>query len=221
MASRPISRIRIWDAPTRLFHWAVVILLGFSWWSATAHEMEWHQLSGLTLAGLVVFRLIWGIIGSSTARFSQFVRGPAAVWRYVRSGEHGAIGHNPLGAWSVVLLLLALGTQIGSGLFAVDVDGIESGPLSYLVNFDQGRLASAIHGAAFTFLKILVLLHILAVLFYLLFRKRNLIAPMVIGSQASEMSGKEPLVSAPFWKFAAAAIIAGMSAYALARGFQF
>lgn len=215
------TRIRIWDAPTRLFHWAVVGLLGFSWYTAETHRMDWHQLSGLTLAGLVIFRLLWGVIGSSTARFSQFVRGPRAVLAYIRSGAHGAIGHNPLGAWSVVALLLLLCIQIGSGLFAVDVDGIESGPLSYLIDFDQGRLASEIHDVAFTALKVVVVLHILAVLFYLIFKRRNLIVPMFSGSQTPETPGTEPLVAAPFWRLAVAAIIAGIIAYALARGFQF
>lgn len=215
------ARIKIWDAPTRLFHWSVVGLLGFSWWSAETHRMDWHQLSGLTLAGLVIFRLIWGVVGSSTARFAGFVKGPRAVWAYLRSGGHDAIGHNPLGALSVVALLAVLAAQIGSGLLAVDIDGIESGPLSYLVDFDQGRLASDIHDVMFTILQLLVVLHILAVLFYLVIRRRNLIAPMVIGSQAAEKAGTEPLVAAPVWKLAVAAIIAGMSAYALSRGFQF
>ncbi|MET0364098.1 MAG: cytochrome b/b6 domain-containing protein [Sphingobium sp.] len=219
MASR--ARIKIWDAPTRLFHWSVVGLLGFSWWSAETHRMDWHQLSGLTLAGLVIFRLIWGVIGSSTARFAGFVKGPRAIWTYLRSGGHDAIGHNPLGALSVVALLAVLAAQIGSGLLAVDIDGIESGPLSYLVDFDQGRLASSVHDIMFTILQALVVLHILAVLFYLVIKKRNLIAPMVSGSQTANGPDTEPLVAAPLWRLAVAAIIAGMSAYALSRGFQF
>lgn len=218
---KPRNRIRIWDAPTRLFHWSVVVLLGFSWWSAETHRMEWHQLSGVTLAGLVIFRIIWGVMGSSTARFSQFVRGPGAVWRYVRAGGHDAIGHNPLGAWSVVALLAILCVQIGSGLLAVDIDGIESGPLSYLVDFDQGRLASDVHDTAFAILQGLVALHILAVVFYLVIKKRNLVAPMVSGSQTVDKEDTESLVAAPVWKLAVAAIIAGICAYALARGFQF
>ncbi len=71
--------MRVWDAPTRLFHWALVALLGFSWWSAAVHEMEWHRWSGLTVLALVAFRRVWGVIGSSTARFLRFLKGPSAV----------------------------------------------------------------------------------------------------------------------------------------------
>jgi cytochrome b len=91
-----------------------------------------------------------------------------------------------MGGWSVVAMLAILGTQVVSGLFAVDIDGIESGPLSHLVDFDQGRLASAIHGLCFTVLQALVVLHVLAVIFYLAVRRRNLIGPMVIGSAAAK-----------------------------------
>lgn len=176
----------VWDVPIRLFHWALVLLIGFSWWSAENYRMDWHRLSGQAVLFLIAFRLIWGVVGSDTARFAHFLKGPRAIRAYLTDKQTPAsIGHNPLGGWSVVAMLAILGTQVASGLFAVDIDGIESGPLSHLVDFDQGRLASAIHGLCFTMLQALIALHILAVLFYLAVRRRNLVGPMVTGNAAA------------------------------------
>lgn len=215
--------IRIWDAPTRLFHWALVALLGFSWWSAEVHEMEWHRWSGLTVLALVAFRLVWGLVGGSTARFASFLRGPGAVLGYIRSrGAWTGTGHNPLGGWSVVALLLVLVGQVSAGLFAVDVDGIESGPLSYLVDFEQGRAAAELHETVFNLLLALAVLHVLAVLFYLVVRKRNLISPMVTGKARSATDpAVTPLVAAPWWRLAGAILLSGVLAYGVAQGFQF
>lgn len=175
----------VWDFPIRIFHWSLVALLAFSWWSAENHQMDWHRLSGQAVLFLLLFRLLWGAIGSDTARFRHFIKGPRAIWTYVRSrGEYGPasdVGHNPLGGWSVVAMLLALGAQVVTGLFAVDVDGIESGPLSYLVDFDQGRLASAVHDISFNILIALILLHIVAIIFHLIVRRQNLVGAMVTG----------------------------------------
>lgn len=176
------SRQYVWDLPLRLFHWSLVGLLAFSWWSAENYYMDWHRLSGQAVLFLIAFRLIWGVVGSGPARFAYFLKGPRSIRAYVSHGEVATVGHNPLGGWSVVAMLLALSVQVGTGLFAVDIDGIESGPLSHLVSFDQGRLASAIHGFAFNVLLGLIALHIVAILFYLIVRRRNLIGPMVTGS---------------------------------------
>src|SRR5688500_10801689 len=137
----------VWDGPTRIFHWLLAVLLGFSWWSAETYHLDWHRYSGITILGLVTFRLLWGLFGTSTSRFSHFLKGPWAVWSYARPSSNlpVPVGHNPLGGWSVVVMLLLLAVQVVSGLFAVDIDGIESGPLSHLVDFDQGRTASGIH----------------------------------------------------------------------------
>ncbi|MCE7796226.1 cytochrome b/b6 domain-containing protein [Sphingobium sufflavum] len=185
VADTRIARLRqyVWDAPTRLFHWLLVGLLGFSWYSAETYQMEWHRYSGLAILGLVAFRIVWGFVGSGTARFGGFLKGPRAALAYLRSKGHdeSVAGHNPLGGWSVALLLLLLTVQTLSGLFAVDIDGIESGPLSYLVDFDRGRQAAAIHGAAFALLKLVAALHVAAILFYLVVKRRNLITPMLTG----------------------------------------
>jgi cytochrome b len=181
----PHGAIKVWDGPTRLVHWLLIVLLGFSWWSAETDHMDWHRQSGSVLLGLLVFRLIWGFIGGSTARFSSFVRSPSAVMAYLRTSPAArrATGHNPLGAYSVVVILLLLAVQIGTGLFAVDIDGLESGPLSYLVSFDAGRAAAEIHELSFRLLQVAAVLHVAAILFYLFVRKRNLIGPMVTGTK--------------------------------------
>jgi cytochrome b len=184
-AARP-GRQPGWDLPVRLFHWTIVLLIGFSWWSAEQRQLDWHRYSGYAVLTLILFRLAWGFAGSATARFSSFVRGPSAVARYVgrdmfvRTGPT-ADGHNPVGGWSVLAMLTAMLVQTMLGMVAVDVDGIESGPLSAWVSFDTGRLASKLHGIVFNILLGLVVLHVAAILFYLLYKRANLIGPMVIG----------------------------------------
>lgn len=198
--TKPVGQ-RVWDLPTRLFHWLVVALLGFSWWSAETHQMDLHRYSGITLCGLVLFRLIWGFIGTDTSRFGQFVRGPAAVIAYLRPspGVRPAprLGHNPLGGWSVLGLLGLLVVQIISGLLAVDIDGIESGPLSRFISFDAGRAAAAIHAASFNILLILSALHVGAIAYYLVVQRKNLVRAMVTGRQrwGDEADGGAVLVS--------------------------
>lgn len=177
------QNISVWDLPVRLFHWLLVLCLIVAWWSAENREMEIHYYSAMVILGLLVFRLIWGVVGSSTARFTSFVVSPAAVLAFVRSKDrlHSNSGHSPLGGYSVVALLTVLIVQVTTGLFATDLDGLESGPLSYLVSFEVSRSAAEIHEVAFDILLALVILHIASILFYLAFRKRNLIWPMFTG----------------------------------------
>ncbi|MFA7587893.1 MAG: cytochrome b/b6 domain-containing protein [Novosphingobium sp.] len=191
----------MWDLPKRLFHWLIMLVVGFSWYSAETGMMDWHYRSGIVAVALLAFRLIWGFAGGSTARFSHFLRSPQQVWRHVRgaaapSAESGHIppGHNPLGGYSVVAMLAVLLLQVASGLFAVDVDGLESGPLSYLISFDQGRIAAEIHEVTFAMVQALVVLHVLAILYYRV-RGRRLLMPMIsgrdpqIGADAAELRG--------------------------------
>lgn len=182
--------MKVWDLPTRLFHWGIVILIGFSWWSAETGRMDWHYRSGLAALIFLTFRLLWGLFGSRTARFAGFVRSPAAVVTYLRGTQDAAHapGHSPLGGYSVIAMLGALCVQVGTGLFAVDVDGLESGPLSYLVSFDQGRAAAEVHEIAFTLLQALIVLHLLAIAYYRL-RGRRLIGPMLTGRDPQLKAG--------------------------------
>lgn len=177
---------RIWDLPTRLLHWSLAALFFFSWWSAETHHMAWHRYSGYTILGLLVFRLYWGFAGSTSARFSSFVRGPRAFFDYgrqlLRRDALPSVGHNPMGGWSVLLLLGLLVVQITTGLFAVDTDGIESGPLSHFVRFGTGRALAEWHEVSFNLLLIAVGLHLAAIAYYLFWKRQNLIAAMIKGS---------------------------------------
>jgi cytochrome b len=178
------TRVRVWDVPVRLVHWLMVVTVAGAWWTAETGRMNWHQYCGYALLALVSFRIYWGFLGSSTARFSRFVRGPGQIVSYLKGRWVHVPGHNPLGALSVVALLALLLAQVVLGLFAVDVDGIESGPLSTYVSFDAGRLAASWHDKLFDVLLWLIGLHIAAVLYYLLIRKENLIGPMLSGKRA-------------------------------------
>jgi cytochrome b len=175
------KRVRVWDVPTRIVHWLMVILIAASWWTAENGNLEFHRYSGYSLLALLAFRIYWGFVGSSSARFNHFIRGPSSVLRYVRGGSPEALGHNPLGAMSVVALLLLLVTQVSLGLFAVDVDGLESGPLSHWVSFEAGRACAEWHDTVFDVLVWVIGLHIAAVLFYVIFKKQNLITAMLHG----------------------------------------
>jgi cytochrome b len=202
-------RVRVWDGFTRLTHWIVVLLFGFSWGSAEYHHMDYHRYSGYALLGLLVFRLFWGFFGSSTARFAQFVKGPKSVWIYIRSSEpHGDLGHNPLGAMSVVALLLLLSTQIVLGLFAVDVDGIESGPWSNLVSFETGRACAQAHHLLFNVLLAFAALHIAAILYYAVAKRHDLVRPMVTGWTTVRQMPANEARFAPVWLAAVGVVVA-------------
>ncbi len=182
------TRIIIWDWAVRLVHWLMVLLVPALWWSAEQGWMDWHQRFGLTLLGLVLFRLFWGFFGSRTARFVPMIRQlgalPAYVGKLSGGGGKAHFGHNPLGTLSVFALLLAVGAQLGTGLFTVDVDGLESGPLAIFVSFDTGREFADIHEFNFNIVVGLVVLHVAAIAFYYFARRDNLVGPMVTGRRA-------------------------------------
>lgn len=215
------ARVVLWDLPTRVVHWALVLLIPFSWWSAEEHHMDWHRLSGYVIVGLLVFRLIWGLVGSSSARFADFVRGPSAVVAYARGQGGAVLGHNPMGGWSVVALLALLVTQVSLGLFAVDIDGLESGPLSHWVSFDAGRTAAEWHEGAFKLLQVLIALHIAAVLFYLFVRRDNLVAAMFSGAKIVETTPEKAPAMAPLGRAVPVAAIAAGLAWWVSRGLPF
>lgn len=222
-ASGATPRVQVWDLPIRLFHWALVALLAFSWWSGEQHDMERHRLSGYAILALVVFRLLWGFVGGRTARFAHFVRGPRAALAYVRGMRVArvapAAGHTPIGGWSVLLLLGLVSGMIGAGLFAVDMDGLESGPLADYVSFDQGRAAAAVHHLLFNLLLAAIALHVAAILLYRLWLRHDLVSPMLHGR--SDRHRDEGPLGAAWWKAALAFGVAIACAIAVARGFRF
>jgi cytochrome b len=216
--------VNVWDIPTRLTHWLLVVLLGFSWWSANADQLGWHRYSGYAILTLVLFRVYWGFVGSSTARFREFARGPIAVARYARSlfarKSVVAIGHNPMGGWSVLLLLALLLMQVGLGLFAVDVDGIESGPLAQWVSFETGRAAAKLHHRVFNVLLTFAALHIMAVLYYQLFKRHALISAMFSGVKRLRAPVTDMPQHAPILRAAVGLALSALLVAAIASGFQ-
>lgn len=215
------SRVRVWDIPTRLVHWLFVGCVAVSWWTGETGRLDWHRWSGYTLLGLLVFRVYWGFFGSSTSRFARFVRGPRAVLEYLRGTWKVVAGHNPLGSWSVVALIMLLLVQVTLGLFAVDVDGIESGPLSMYVDFDTGRDAAELHDDLFNVLLAVIGLHIAAVLFYAIFRKENLVGAMVTGAREFRVADVEPVTGFSWVRFVIGVVLASGITWAIARAFQF
>ena len=186
----------IWDLPTRLFHWTLVGLIALSWWAAEYHYDDVHIWSGVAVLSALIFRILWGLFGSSTARFANFVRGPKAVAAYLRGSWRG-IGHTPLGALSVVVLLLLIAVQVGLGLFASDEDGLMMGPLAGLVSMDASESAKDLHEALFNVLLAFIALHVAAILFYKI-RGKSLLKPMITGKGEAE-PGVEPMRRGKGW----------------------
>jgi cytochrome b len=186
----------VWDLPVRLVHWLLAALIGFSWWSVHNHHTDWHIWSGCAILTLLIFRLLWGFVGSSTARFANFVRGPGRVRDYLR-GRWTGIGHSPLGALSVLAMFVAVAVQAGLGLISQDEDGIYAGPLSRLVSSDTSDRARDIHELWFNVVLILIVLHIGAILFYRL-RGKHLTQPMVTG-RATIDPGVQPMRPGKWW----------------------
>jgi cytochrome b len=211
MASGGRAGTAIWDWPVRLVHWSFVLLVPALWASAEFGNINAHRILGLVMLGLVVFRLLWGLIGSETARFSQFVKGPDAVMAYLRGARGGpntpAVGHNPLGALSVLALLGLLATQVSIGLFTQDVDGLESGPLAYLVSYDTADAARGWHELGFNLLLALIAIHLAAIAYYQFAKRENLVRPMITGRRVFDQSVRAPMM-APIWRFALCASIA-------------
>ena len=190
------TRQPVWDLPVRLSHWLLAGLIGFSWWSVKNHHTDWHIWSGFGIVTLLIFRLLWGFVGSSTARFSSFVRGPRAIGDYWR-GRWTGIGHNPLGALSVIALLAAVAVQAGLGMISEDEDGLYLGPLAGLVSTDTSDKARDLHELWFNVILGLIALHLVAILFYRA-KGKHLILPMITG-RAEIDPGTEPMRPGKWW----------------------
>lgn len=175
----------LWDWQLRLCHWLMVLLIIACWWTADIHEIVYHSYCAYALLGVLVFRFYWGFAGPSSARFSQFLTGPAAVWRYVKNLSQRQLpvhaGHNPLGGYSALLLWFLLLLQIGLGLFAIDVDGFDGGPFTELLKFKTSRMVTGWHEIVFNVLLGFIALHLVAIAYYRLWRRQNLTAAMLHG----------------------------------------
>ena len=214
-----MSRIAVWDLPTRIVHWLIALLIPALWWTAEEEIFEIHMLLGQTMLALVLFRLLWGVLGGSTARFAGFVRGPRTILAFLGGRVKAGLGHNPVGALSVVAMLLALSIQVGLGLFANHDDGLYSGPLAHLVGDDASDTLGERHETFFYVLLGLIGLHLAAILFYLLVKRDNLVAPMITGARAAP-AGAAPMITAPLWRLLLAIGLAAALTWWIASGLQ-
>ena len=227
MALRDFNRtmllpMRIWDAPTRLFHWALVLLVLLSFVSVQAEWMQVHLVSGYLVLTLLLFRLAWGFVGSETSRFRQFLTSPAKAVRYLRGfrqpGPDTQVGHNPAGGWMVLAVLLLLGVQVASGLFNTEEYGAAyaaAGPLVKYVSKQTASLAGTIHEINFSLLLTLIALHILAILAYARVKKHDLVRPMLTGVKRLPAATRQPRLASPL-RAAILLVLAGTAVWLLA-----
>lgn len=217
--------VRVWDPATRLFHWALVILVAVNIYTGSVGglwEMDLHMLSGQAILSLVLFRVVWGLVGSRHSRFADFVRGPAAVVGYLRRLRGGGDappvrGHNPLGGWSVMAMLASLLVQAGTGLYAND-DIFTEGPLAKTVSKATSDTLTWVHNVNSKVLFVLIAVHLLAVFGYLIVKHDNLIRPMITGRKPlppeapPKRAGEPPAADPPFASPWRAAVILACAA---------
>ena len=223
------DKIRVWDLPVRLFHWVLVILLAVSYFSGQAGGdwMKLHFWSGYSILTLLLFRIVWGFVGSTTARFTHFVRGPRAGASYLKNLVFGQstfdVGHNPVGGLMVVVLLLAVLIQVSVGLFSADTDmGTVNGPLANLIPDKWVDRLTHFHHFWVNVLLLLVAIHVLAAIVYLVWKRQNLTGAMFTRSkprhQVVPTGASEPnLHFASGWLALALLIAAAAVVYAIVR----
>ena len=199
--------MKVWDNFIRVYHWSQVILLGSLWYTAEEGLMEWHFTIAYLLMALLVTRILWGIVGSDTAKFSHFVTSPKKAISYLSTMKSGkvshTVGHNPAGGYMVLGLLSLLALQLITGLFSND-DILSEGPLASLVSYETSGLLTSIHHQVFDVLLGFIGLHIAAVLFYR-FKGINLISPMLTG--VANLTGNKPKMKHAFIAWGIFAVI--------------
>jgi cytochrome b len=206
----------VWDLPLRVFHWLLVLTiialyvtakLGTDW-------TPWHMRLGKFMIGMLIFRLIWGLFGPRHARFANFIKGPGSVLQYLK-GCIKSVGHNPLGAGMVVLMLLLLVVQVTTGLFSTD-DIVWTGPYYPSVSNALAEKLTAIHHLNFKFIEAAVALHLCAITYYHFVKKERLVPAMVHGRKpASEVPEQEAIAGNQLWKALIVIAVAGACVYLL------
>ena len=195
------KKVVIWDIGTRLFHWLLVVSILFSWVSAElgGNWMIWHTKSGYFIAGLLIFRIIWGFIGSGPSRFSSFIKGPKAVINYLSGKDKTRyLTHNPAGALSVLALISITLLMVITGLFGNDDIFIE-GPLAYLISYENQLISTELHHILFKVLMLVIVTHLLAIAWYQRVKGEVLIKPMIDGYKDSEESAPRLVTGAPLY----------------------
>ena len=211
-----MNTVRIWDLPTRLFHWLLAVsVIGLIVTAKVGGDaMNWHFRLGYVVFALLLFRLMWGFVGGRWSRFASFFPTPARLGRYLRgqARPEDHAGHNPLGAFSVLAMLLVLAAQVGTGLFSDD-DIAFAGPRTGLVAGSTVRAASSYHKDVGQLLVIgLVALHLLAIAFYFFAKRKNLVRPMVTGDKTRAEVGGVTAATDGFRRRALALVLIALAA---------
>jgi len=219
---------RVWDWPIRLFHWLLVLAIAGLFFTGKqgGNWMQWHEYIGYSVLGLILFRVIWGVVGSYHAKFINFVRGPKTVFAYMKTlnkkdapSNPKYLGHNPMGALSVIAFLVVIGAQAIFGLFADD-DIMLRGPYASMVGSELSSLFTQLHQWNSNLILALIGLHIAAILFYVFIKKDNLIKAMFTGKKSSIGGRFEPNMSEksrPYWLFIIVVALVTTIVYAVAN----
>ncbi|KMT65048.1 cytochrome b/b6 domain-containing protein [Catenovulum maritimum] len=211
-----MKKVKIWDGATRFFHWALVLNIFAAWYTIENRLIDLHEIFGHCLIALLVFRVCWGLFGSSTARFKHFIVHPIVAFRYLKQSlrlqVHHEVGHNPAGGWMIIIMILVIGFQVISGLFSNNDLGF-SGALSDYVSKDMSDTLTQLHGINFDILLAIIWLHLVAVFFYVLVKKDNLIKTLLTGKKQLTKTPDTPLYFAPFSLGIIFMLIAGVFSY--------
>jgi cytochrome b len=192
-----VQKVRVWDLPLRLFHWLLVVCVVGAIGSAKAGNLNLHFWFGYGVLALLIFRILWGLVGPRYARFTSFVFSPATLLRYLRGTPDAprTLGHSPLGALSVFAMLAILASQAGSGLFVSDEIAFE-GPLAHQVSAAAVDTASWWHRLNERFIFAIIGLHLAAILYYRVFQRKSLVKPMVVGDRLVAPTAADPVPDA-------------------------
>lgn len=222
--SQSTVSVRVWDLPTRLFHWVLALSVVASIVTAKVGgaAMVWHFRLGYLALGLLVFRIFWGLVGGRWSRFASFLFAPARVWAYLRGQRdpqgRDDVGHSPLGALSVWALLGLLLAQVGSGLFADD-EIANVGPLNRFVSGNTAQLLTGWHKeVGESVLIALLVLHVVAVLFYRWVRRKDFLTPMITGDKLLPADTPASADGGPQrWRALGLALVAAAAVYGVVR----
>ncbi len=211
--------MRIWDLPIRLFHWVLVCLIAFSWLTYKQGWMDWHVISGYTILSLLLFRVVWGFIGSDTARFTFFLKSPLEALRHLshlhRREPDTEIGHNAAGGWMVLVMLGLLFAQAITGLGSNDDISVE-GPLATRLGKDLSDQVTSLHRQGSNLILAVIGMHILAIVTYAALKRHNLVRPMITGKKRLPGATRAPRMASPILA-AAVYIVVAAAVFAFVR----
>jgi cytochrome b len=212
--------MRVWDLPTRLFHWLIVLLVPSSYVSMKLNMMDLHMALGHAMLALLLFRWVWGFVGSDTARFGRFLKSPANALRHllrlpVREPDT-ELGHNPAGGWMVLLMLVLLTVQVGAGLCANDAV-VTEGPLAKYVGQTWSDRLSLVHEINFKLILAAIALHVAAILVYAFVKRHSLVRPMLTGKKRLPAAMRAPRMASRVLAFAILVVAAAISALIATR----